>query len=261
MTDENTMLAAIRGDGLPPAEQRARRLDDTPRLAYADWLLENAGRIECDLCRGVGKVQRRVERNMQDVTQQTHGKQGVWHRHLKCPRCLGDKHISDGRAERAEFIRVQIALTQPCPNGYSDAYHVDDVCPPCDAMAKRQRELFNECRADGGYANSYLWFTEPFGRFGFHPTLDPHPRCLINGLAGVVARGFVSEMRCSFLMWSKSCERIMERFPVTRVVLVFGRAQHELFRRERANMQQMLCYKWPAIEFVDTLDSSLPAGV
>ena len=56
MTDRDSLLAAIRGDGLSPEQQRAARAEDTPRLAYADWCEENGdpwraafirGDIEC----------------------------------------------------------------------------------------------------------------------------------------------------------------------------------------------------------------------
>lgn len=68
--------------------------EDSPRLAYADWLEENAGDVECPDCR--------------------HRKKD-WGRHYKSsPYCIckGSGRISDSYTERAEFIRVQVELAE-----------------------------------------------------------------------------------------------------------------------------------------------------
>jgi uncharacterized protein (TIGR02996 family) len=80
-SEESALLAAILAD---PA-------DDAPRLILADWLQDNAGQVECDRCdRG-----------------DTHGSPKLWA--SACSACRGRAVVSDGRAELAEFIRVQVA--------------------------------------------------------------------------------------------------------------------------------------------------------
>ena len=66
--------------------------DDMPRLVYADYLEETATRSMCEACDGTG------------VIEAGRGRQKV------CAACtLG--YVSDGRAERAEFIRIQCELS------------------------------------------------------------------------------------------------------------------------------------------------------
>jgi uncharacterized protein (TIGR02996 family) len=88
-SEESALLAAILAD---PA-------DDAPRLILADWLQDNAGQVECDRCdRG-----------------DTHGSPKLWA--SACSACQGRLFVSDGRAELAEFIRVQIARVRNDTDG------------------------------------------------------------------------------------------------------------------------------------------------
>ena len=86
MTNRTALMAAICAD---PA-------DDTPRLAYADWLEENAGTVKCKECGGSGWEA---------------GREGT----ERCNECLGNEGPPDGRAARAEFIRTQVALARLPP--------------------------------------------------------------------------------------------------------------------------------------------------
>lgn len=63
--------------------------DDAPRLAFADWLDEHGGPIECEVCENSGC--NRLANGEIDT---------AWY----CPVCDGQ---SNGFAARAEFIRVQ----------------------------------------------------------------------------------------------------------------------------------------------------------
>lgn len=80
-TDESALLASI----------LAMPLEDTPRLAYADCLDETAGMVDCarDGCRGGVLVDGRDTR--------------------QCVSCGGSGRVSDGRAERAAYIRNTVA--------------------------------------------------------------------------------------------------------------------------------------------------------
>lgn len=75
--DEQTFLSRIATE---PAE-------DHHRLVYADWLEENAVTATCTRCDGSGEIM-------------------DW---VGCPKCDGGR-ASDGRRERAEFVRVQFRI-------------------------------------------------------------------------------------------------------------------------------------------------------
>jgi uncharacterized protein (TIGR02996 family) len=78
MTEREALLAAV----------IASPDDDLPRLAYADWLDEHAGEVECDQCKG---------------------KQVAY-----CTKCKwGQGRLSNHFAERAEFIRCEVASVNP----------------------------------------------------------------------------------------------------------------------------------------------------
>lgn len=79
--DELVLVAAV----------SATPADDTPRLVYADWLDEHAGTVDC-FCKG-----------------------RKWKQPDPCHRCNGRYGLSDGRRERAEFIRVQCEIATVGP--------------------------------------------------------------------------------------------------------------------------------------------------
>lgn len=86
MTEEQSLLAAV----------RAAPTDDLPRTVYADWLDDNAGLEDCPQCKGEGRQFTRAA-----------GVRGEW---ITCQTCSGARRVSNGRAERAEFIRTQCEL-------------------------------------------------------------------------------------------------------------------------------------------------------
>lgn len=134
--------------------------DDTRRLAYADAIEENAGEVECPTCRGKKKVVRLPEK---------HG----W----TCPRCAGTGRVSDGRAERASFIRAQVELarTEPCESvgKWAKCNHVPE-CRNC-TLRRRESELLLLCPLwfevgadktewERGFVSGLAWNTEQFVR-------------------------------------------------------------------------------------------------
>jgi uncharacterized protein (TIGR02996 family) len=138
--------------------------DDVPRLVYADYLEETATRSMCEACDGTG------------VIESGQGRQKV------CAACtLG--YVSDGRAERAEFIRVGCELASmgfPGPLSMAVARtaaaskHTDmDPLVPSQVLSFRLAELFVQWSESWGDSPGYtLW-----------------------------SRGFVDEVRCDERWW------------------------------------------------------------
>lgn len=91
-TTGEALLAAIRAT---PGE-------DLPRLVYADWLDERAQEMECDVCKGA-----KGRRNPSGGYQEFSGSYPTWG---TCSRCSGAGRVSNGFAERAEFVRLQCQL-------------------------------------------------------------------------------------------------------------------------------------------------------
>lgn len=82
--------------------------EDTPRLAYADWLAENPEQVPCFVCHGAGTLRSGYvkcdARGIHDTR-----------REETCLNCAGTGTVLDTAAQdRAEFIRSQVEL-QNCP--------------------------------------------------------------------------------------------------------------------------------------------------
>jgi uncharacterized protein (TIGR02996 family) len=114
--------------------------EDTPRLAYADWLDENAADIECGACMGFRF-------------------NGLGEYRKPCAHCDSTGFTSDGRRERAEFIRVQCRLATPCVTCTPVCSQEYGHAPPCELglvgdLRRRERELwltlYNKFTAEGG---------------------------------------------------------------------------------------------------------------
>lgn len=95
-SDEPALLAAI----------LAAPEEDTPRLVFADWLDENAGTVR--KCMGQHQHAGKVGQELHGIVHTTDPRQLHHHCDEKC-------EVSDGRRERAEFIRVQCALARCGP--------------------------------------------------------------------------------------------------------------------------------------------------
>lgn len=246
LADESAMLAAV----------VAARGDDAPRLQYADWLDEHAqnNKIPCPDCspylNDPGHLfdNRPGYRPERDPASGRY--EGGW---TNCKRCNdaggtpGWVYVSDGRSERAEFIRVQVELARwanpkTCPKcglHYDmtvemEGHARDGGLKPSaelwcakdhhwfygaiDALRKRERELWIE-RLSDGYVRGYHWFTSPCG---ISTTLDP----FIDGGSrgpntplGVVRRGFVAEVSCTLADWMQHGPRLVRSHPLESVRL------------------------------------------
>jgi uncharacterized protein (TIGR02996 family) len=172
-TTEDALLAAV----------VAAPEDDLPREVYADWLDENPTDT-CYRCAGVGSNRVAVDRYHTKFQQMT------------CSDCSGSGRVSNGNAERAEFIRIQIEIAkQPVhENGgcevCGDSPIVGRWCVGClperdrlEALRARERALIDRHAAE--------WFWRPPG---FEVTTDP-PGRFAGGSWLFVRRGWPDEVR------------------------------------------------------------------
>jgi len=205
LTDLDAILRAVLAD---PA-------DDTPRLVYAEICDDLAGVVACPagckpLSNGIYCVRASSRASMV----------------ARCPRCAGSGSVSNGLAERAEFVRVQCELARmPADEPFARVAEAvlaerlprmsrlernesrDILLPQCfpearqrvadrDAKRKelrrRERELWESPRGVGTTIAAELGGTIP------HPqTAAPEYECRVRsgGVDYVVRRGFVSEIR------------------------------------------------------------------
>lgn len=106
----------------------ANPADFTARLVFADWLQENAEPLQtCPKCKGA-----RCVRQPRGVA-------------IECDRCDCTGTVSDGRAERAELIRVQCELAR-LPNLFHKSASLDGCpCGGCELL-RRSEELLTDDR-------------------------------------------------------------------------------------------------------------------
>jgi uncharacterized protein (TIGR02996 family) len=169
---ESALLAAVRAN---PGE-------DAPRLVLADWLEENAGTVACGACKGEGKIG--VGNNGNPYM-------------AKCDECNGSACVSDGRAELAEFVRVQVELAKrnprDCNQGTCRTGSRDRPCTACrerEELQARERELWPAVRR----------VFEGDGAAKLFPVLG------IDGIVGnaplvLIRRGLPAVVRCTFAEW------------------------------------------------------------
>jgi uncharacterized protein (TIGR02996 family) len=168
--------------------------DDTPRLVYADWLDENAGAVACGSCAGSG--------NPVPHTGPVY----------RCLTCDGTGRLTDGRAARAEFIRVQCALARydamsfagcpACGSPDEGRAHADD-CPrgPGHPLRRRERALLD--------AHGLRWLEPPL------MALESERASRACGWR----RGFVEGVTCAAAGWLAHGDAVLVAQPVTRVTL------------------------------------------
>lgn len=176
--------------------------DDTPRLVYADWLEENAGRLPCPECAGAKRVR--------DYSFKPYhlpdgfGAEGVPYRVFDCPACQGlGRGASDGRAERAEFIRLQCQLANPYRDILPDK--PDHARGPADvlvayweALRGREAELLDVAAVEDWAGIPAAWDVTDWW----------------------FVRGFVGAVRLSTLAaWAAVADRLRAAAPVEEVRL------------------------------------------
>jgi len=158
--------------------------DDAPRMVYADWLDEFAGEERCEACDGEGKTTRDNNGN-------------VWV--SECKTCHGSGYVANHYAERAEFIRVQIALANSRHGGIPKVQYAE--------LKNRERELSNQY--------GLTWLPRQF------MDLEAQ-RAEVFGVVQY-SRGFISSisLTCSdFMQHAKALfDPAMGGQPITRVVL------------------------------------------
>lgn len=175
--------------------------DDTARLVYADWLQENAGTVPCPKCLGTGS-------HALDPYQlaQRYGtyRAGKILDAAVCESCHGTGSIPDGRADRAEFIRVQcdIASWGMC-DGHAKGLHGpgDPRCPECDrrgALRRRERELL---KPRDGRSVIPFWTTFNLPNRDMVYGIDQH-------IHGTPSRGFIGLLTCSAADWLQHADTL-----------------------------------------------------
>lgn len=161
--------------------------DDAVRLIYADWLQEKAEDAKCSNCKGsLGHYEYPFAAPF-------------YPKWVICSICNGTGHVPDGRADRAEFIRVQIELSRPCSLGYSDAYHVDSTCPACDPSWQRERELLDKHWHHVGWIAECANVMIDPSKWREHLTFR---------------RGFVDELTCPSADWLAHADDITASHPI-----------------------------------------------
>jgi hypothetical protein len=175
MTDEQTLLAAI----------IARPDDDLPRLIYADWLDETDGIGPCMAC--------------------TDKSGFCWGKVANCHTCHGAGEVSNGHAERAEFIRVQCELARHGGRGLSGTLTYEQW----DALRRREREL--------PLKNWRKWV--PYLTPGHSLEVILSPRWEFGGTpAGLFRRGFVELITCSWSDFRQHADAIRRATPLRDVM-------------------------------------------
>lgn len=206
VTAEAALLHAIR---LHPAE-------DTPRLIYADWLDENAEPgNSCGRCRGRG-----------ETVAHWQSTSDTWGSVDRCCDCDGTGRVSDGRRERAEFIRIQIRIAGlraacgcggytalrgggqhhngPCDVGRERDEQPDGTSRPAMLRA-RENALWREW--------SRRWFGWGTGTDTFGSALTP------NEVDPRIRRGFVAEVRMTLAAFMDAAKGLFSVHPIDTVVL------------------------------------------
>lgn len=188
--------------------------DDTPRLVYADWLEESAGWAKCWQCCGLGWVLVSIP--------------GVPQPHQICPACSGTGRVSDGRRERAEFIRVQCELAKPHLATEkliaTVRAHVSDAFT--DSLRRKARPELRERETNLFMAHATRWFVPnatlaaPNGR----------ERQLPGVIWLVVRCGFVSELHLALPDLLQHAADLFAAHPITTVTL----CDHEPVERSSA---------------------------
>lgn len=175
--------------------------DDTHRLAFADYLEETAGTVGCPTCKGKKEIRYRANYDPKGCD---FGNDGYID---PCPNCRGEDGeptgtVSDGRAERAELIRVQCELARDLgpnsePRGARKAAEWRRREQRVIDLRRRERELLETVTGyPVGYANEMRWFGINFATaLSFRPFK--------------FSRGFVSSVTCTATDWLAHADALL----------------------------------------------------
>jgi hypothetical protein len=189
--DELALLAAVCAD--PD--------DDVVRLAYADYLEENAGVVPCPACLHTGSL----------ATPSAHVKYGtrVAERAFelaKCGQCNGSGTAPDGRADRAELIRVQCeiaAISDPPPEpsvGMRSASREQRLAALREWKQQWQATYYALRQREGGLVK-VLWPDSKMFVGGvqiYLPGFKPNESIGAGATTGTVRRGFIDSLTLSW---------------------------------------------------------------
>jgi uncharacterized protein (TIGR02996 family) len=180
--------------------------DDTPRLVYADWLEEQAGTVPCKRCDSSSGVIWASDPH--------DGEKYPVLKEWECPRCRGAGRISDGRAERAKFIRVQCELEPVRSHGHGTEKPHRGACVICSLVAhleRRERELIHahvEWADDVWPVPNHHWYPIEVGFLSADAGAELQFR-----------RGFVEEVTCTTQDWKDHGPTIVACQPVREAAL------------------------------------------
>ncbi len=162
--------------------------DDAPRLVYADWCEERTGDVPCGRCRGHKRVMVPDAGALQRMRQRGGTPMIPPQRHIPCPACSGSGRVSDGRRERAEFIRVQVELATVDQRTVAHS-------EPWASLRHRERELLA--------AHGTAWVLPPPSVSGCRVlNLCGSDRSVPANWLGVeFRRGFVESVTCTLAGW------------------------------------------------------------
>lgn len=187
MTDLDAILRAVLADPH----------DDTPRLVYAEICDGLAGVVACPRCGGSGKHD--LNPYELAVRYGTH-RAGLILDAARCVACDGSGSVSNGLAERAEFVRAQVELARMVPPMGLDR------SAPVGLFGERERRFhkwgkgskWGRRRKSLEQRAADLWLS--LGPGAFHDGTGFSARiCVPFGEHrqpyGLVRRGFVDELR------------------------------------------------------------------
>lgn len=120
--------------------------------------------------------------------------------HSQCSRCHGTGRVSDGRAELAEFVRVQVELAARddercrCRECQPTGQHTNGPCrSPLKPLRRRERELWPAVR--GAFAGEGWVACLEDSSFGKGEATSP------GNVIVLVSRGFPAIVRCTLGQW------------------------------------------------------------
>jgi|GEM_PF-4306665 len=189
---------------------------DLRRLVAADWLEEQAANVECPHCAYDGCT--------------------AWGQ--KCDQCRGEKWVSDGLAERAEFIRLQCEIDA---HRYGKAARTGDY-DSRDAVGEEWGDLFALVAREAVLFYRYCdnWWPNLHAAIG-------HPRTRVVGrlMCVVVERGWPAVLLGrSDGVWGGECDHaVIASHPITQVVVTDAEPRFQQTRGGRSDFRRW-AYTW-----------------
>lgn len=235
---------------------RATPDDDTPRLAYADWLDEQPGTAECRRCGGAGTVSHWYGDNIAVPVDCVD---------VDCGDCSGTGRVPGTRASRAELIRVQCELARQQQAAWWDEWKAGRLTsqdPAIEhggnlaALRKRERELLDRhVPSPCGLPSSYVAWERGFVA-RYEGVAEPWVRTADALLAEHPVREAVLTT-WPHLEWQDDPATRTHRYRLPGRAVIHAVTDRELasvqvgamsdFRRQR--VESLLAEEWPGVRF------------